>query len=345
MQDLLHSIELGVTMPLYIFCGEEQLLQEQALTRLSDLLSPERNPWQYMLLDGETASAAEVADVAGSAGFFAGKKLVIVRNVPWCSGGRKAASEEDEADKEKDEAALASLLAYAEDPNPDCCLVLVVRGAVDKRRRLVKLFAKNGRVISFDSPKGMERDMWLTNYFRKAGKTADREVLGYISINSGEALSSLQSEADKLILYSGGRSEITMEMATELVSRGSAYNIFELMDAVAGKNAAKALQLYRSMTKAGEAEQKILAMLAGQFRDMLLVAGLRAEGRQPAQIAREQGLHPFRVEKLLRYARAMNSRQLLKALEMLLAADVANKSGEDDLHSRLEQCILRICAF
>jgi len=114
---------------------------------------------------------------------------------------------------------------------------------------------------------------------------------------------------------------------------------------VAGKNAAKALQLYRSMTKAGEAEQKILAMLAGQFRDMLLVAGLRAEGRQPAQIAREQGLHPFRVEKLLRYARAMNSRQLLKALEMLLAADVANKSGEDDLHSRLEQCILRICAF
>ncbi|MBQ6842633.1 MAG: DNA polymerase III subunit delta [Firmicutes bacterium] len=345
MQDLLHSIELGVTMPLYIFCGEEQLLQEQALTRLSDLLSPERNPWQYMLLDGETASAAEVADVAGSAGFFAGKKLVIVRNVPWCSGGRKAASEEDEADKEKDEAALASLLAYAEDPNPDCCLVLVVRGAVDKRRRLVKLFAKNGRVISFDSPKGMERDMWLTNYFRKAGKTADREVLGYISINSGEALSSLQSEADKLILYSGGRSEITMEMATELVSRGSAYNIFELMDAVAGKNAAKALQLYRSMTKAGEAEQKILAMLAGQFRDMLLVAGLRAEGRQPAQIAREQGMHPFRVEKLLRYARAMNSRQLLKALEMLLAADVANKSGEDDLHSRLEQCILRICAF
>ncbi|MBR6823678.1 MAG: DNA polymerase III subunit delta [Firmicutes bacterium] len=345
MQDLLHSIELGVTMPLYIFCGEEQLLQEQALTRLSDLLSPERNPWQYMLLDGETASAAEVADVAGSAGFFAGKKLVIVRNVPWCSGGKKAAADEDEADKEKDEAALASLLAYAEDPNPDCCLVLVVRGAVDKRRRLVKLFAKNGRVISFDSPKGMERDMWLTNYFRKAGKTADREVLGYISINSGEALSSLQSEADKLILYSGGRSEITMEMATELVSRGSAYNIFELMDAVAGKNAAKALQLYRSMTKAGEAEQKILAMLAGQFRDMLLVAGLRAEGRQPAQIAREQGLHPFRVEKLLRYARAMNSRQLLKALEMLLAADVANKSGEDDLHSRLEQCILRICAF
>lgn len=345
MQDLLHSIELGVTMPLYIFCGEEQLLQEQALTRLSDLLSPERNPWQYMLLDGETASAAEVADVAGSAGFFAGKKLVIVRNVPWCSGGKKAAADEDEADKEKDEAALASLLAYAEDPNPDCCLVLVVRGAVDKRRRLVKLFAKNGRVISFDSPKGMERDMWLTNYFRKHGKTADREVLGYISINSGEALSSLQSEADKLILYSGGRSEITMEMAEALVSRGSAYNIFELMDAVAGKNAAKALQLYRSMTKAGEAEQKILAMLAGQFRDMLLVAGLRAEGRQPAQIAREQGLHPFRVEKLLRYARAMNSRQLLKALEMLLAADVANKSGEDDLHSRLEQCILRICAF
>jgi len=345
MQDLLHSIELGVTMPLYIFCGEEQLLQEQALTRLSDLLSPERNPWQYMLLDGETASAAEVADVAGSAGFFAGKKLVIVRKVPWCSGGRKAASDEDEADKEKDEAALASLLAYAEDPNPDCCLVLVVRGAVDKRRRLVKLFAKNGRVISFDSPKGMERDMWLTNYFRKHGKTADREVLGYISINSGEALSALQSEADKLILYSGGKSEITMEMAEALVSRGSAYNIFELMDAVAGKNAQKALQLYRSMTKAGEAEQKILAMLAGQFRDMLLVAGLRAEGRQPAQIAREQGLHPFRVEKLLRYARAMNSRQLLKALEMLLAADVANKSGEDDLHSRLEQCILRICAF
>ena len=56
-------------------------------------------------------------------------------------------------------------------------------------------------------------------------------------------------------------------------------------------------------------------------------------------------MNPYAAQKCAAQARRYTNRQLSKALELLLNADIAQKKGEGDLADLLEVAILRICAM
>lgn len=345
MKEFYQDIETGQLKPVYLFYGDEAWLMEQALAALQRFIDPQACGWRRELFDGEEAAPWLVAAAAAEGSMFGGLRLVLAKNINWLDKKVAEKKEKKPGKGEKESAdETAPLLAYVDNPNPDTCLVLTARGTVDKRRKLVQQIQKKGRLCECATPKGAEKDAWLLNRFRQAGFTAERQAVAYISVSTAN-LSQMAAEVDKLCLYCADSRRITLADAEAVVAKSSLLTVFELTDAAAAKNAALACSCYRQLLRQGEGEQKIFALLAGQFRNMLLTQDMLKCGYRPADIAASLSLHPFVVEKCSRSCRAFSQRQLIKTLEILLAADIAQKNGQSEMGDMLEMAILRICAM
>ena len=112
-------------------------------------------------------------------------------------------------------------MCIRDSPNPDTVLILMVNGAVPSNSRLLKAVNKGGRAVQFAALKGMEKERWLASYLKAAAKAPERGVIPYLALMSGDGLLAAKSEADKLILYTEGKTAITMEDARDIVSGGS----------------------------------------------------------------------------------------------------------------------------
>jgi len=335
MKQFFDSIKLGLVSPVYLFYGNEPLLLDEAVNSLRRLLVPEGDDWNTEFFYGDSVSVDEVVNSASTAPFFSARRLIVVKNIPWLSSKNEDGKDDD----------LAPLLSYLESPSNDSCLVLTIRGPVDKRRKLVSAITKAGRVVEFVVPTGSQLNIWLERRFHRAGKKASGEVIHYLTLVAGENLAFLSMEVDKLCLYCSQKQDINIEDAKQVVSKSSLLSIFDMLDAVSARQGTLAVELYREMVHQGEAEQKILVMLAKQLRDMLAVQSMLDQGYRQGDIAKELGLHPYVAGKYLRMSRQFTRRELIGALEILLTADIANKSGEGELNALLEMAIMRICAF
>ena len=348
MQQLESSLKLGMTCPVYLFWGEETLLLEQAVSRIAQLTLPDGDEWNRDLLNGDETDPAAVAQLANSASFFGQKRLVIVRGADWFRAKRKKKAK-DEPEPESEEAAepvdIQPLLDYMQDPNPDTVLILIARGEVARNSRIYKAAQKAGRAVEFVSPKGGARELWLRNYLHAAAKTPEPGVIPYMCLMCAEGLAALKSEADKLILYCDGRSRVTQADAEAIVAATAAAGVFELTDQTVARDPAAAVDTLRRLLRQGESPQKLLGMLAGQYRNILLVKDMAARGFSQPDIASAAALNPFVVKKCLASARAYDYRQLIRALDILLAVDIDVKSGKVEMNDGLELAIMRICAL
>ncbi len=333
MKQLWHSLNMGLLCPIYLFYGEERLLLAEAVEKVCQIAAPQGDEWSRQSFDGERTDPEEIVDAANDSAFFGGKRVIIVKDIPWLN---KKSSEEQEQ-------SLQILLRYIATPNPDSVLILIAGNSVDKRRKLVSAIAKSGRVVEFPLQKAGERIKWLGDYLKNMGKTAERGALEYISMHCGGGLQQLRLEVDKLLLYAAGQEKITLTMAEETVSRSALAGAFDLSDAVAARKPADACRIYRQMLRQGQAEQVILATLANHYRNILAVQDLLNQGESVSEAAKILSLHPYVAEKCAAAAKRYTQKQLLKALDLLLAADIGQKTGQTNLRDALETAVIRCC--
>ena len=352
MKQLEKSLKDGVFSPVYLFFGDEQYLLEEMVNKLKDFISPDRNSWNIDIFDGDGTSFDEVIAALEMTGFFSGRKLVLVKNPAWFKKKNKIKvdQEEDveESEEENSSFSLKPLLDYLKAPNPDSIFLITINGNVDKRLKVVQEIKKAGRVIEFPSLNYKDNQMIygrMNEFLKKRGQKAKTKVYDYLTLVAGYNLGFLYQELDKLSSYCLGKEEIELTDAEKIVSRGNLTIIFELTDAILEKDGEKSIEAFRALTREGEAEQKILIIIYKEIHDLIMVQELANRGLGSGEIAKEAGLHPFVAGKYYRMRRNFSPEQLLKALEMLLSVDIANKSGEGNLNNLLELAILRICAF
>ena len=333
MRNFQESLNTKKFAPIYLFYGDEALLIDEAMAALRQAVLPEENDWNREVFDGAQVAPDELVTSAQAINFLGGNRLVIAKGIEWLGATAAKGGEVD----------FSGLIAYLADPNPDSVIALTAAN-IDKRRAIVKAIQKKGQLVECTTPKGGAKDIWLAQRFKSRGKQADKKALELISLSAAN-LSQMALEVEKLCLYVGDSNQITLADAEAVVSKSSIFSIFELTDAAAAKNATQAVAAYRNLVTQGEEEQKILVMLANQFRNMLLVQDMQRQGYPVSELPGILQLHPYVVEKCSRQVRGFSQAQLIKALEILLAADIANKSGDAALEPLLETAILRICAF
>lgn len=335
---ILKDVKRGVVSLIYLFYGQERLLLEEAVTALTQLLTPGgTGDFNYEKFDGKTSTPAQVVNAANMLPVFAEKRLVIVTDAPWFS------SEKGEEEGSQKHLYLDPLIEYIGNPSPSTCLVLVAGEKVDGRSKAVKGIKKVGQVVEFTSLRGMDLNKWLDKSLRQRGKKAQSGVFDYLTLAVGNNMSALEQELEKASLFVGSAEEITMQDVKETASVNSTLNVFNLIDAVSKKDGSAAILQLRELLRTGESDRKIFYLLVRQMRILLQIIPLKKRGVTEAQIASELGLHPYVAKKGVEQSRNFTPQELIQALEILRDVDEKVKTGRGDSLALIEGAIMRMC--
>ncbi len=333
--------------PVYLLWGDERYLLQQTVSDLETALAPGGEAALNLeRLDGDAAQPEDVVMAATTTSFFYERKLVIVKNAPWFSIKRKAGA----ANGEESAGATGNadcLLSYLAQPEESTCLVFILPEGENAAKTLktVKAVQKVGDLVQFQPLKDESLQMWLRQAFRDRGQKLTLEAGRELVARSGNDLTLLSAEIEKISSYAQGRSEITAADIQAVGSTNVQATLFQLVDAAVAGNAKRSKECLEDILLK-EGPYGVIPILAGRFRFMLLILDMKKHGRGLSEIMREtKQRSEWYVEKTLRQAQTLGVERLKTALRILLQADVKTKRGLTEIEDALDLALLQICAL
>ncbi|HEV8352810.1 MAG TPA: DNA polymerase III subunit delta [bacterium] len=308
----------------HLLVGEEDLLVEQALAELLDAVIPAAD--RALNLDVVRADEAPIDDIitrVDTLPFFGAHRVVVVRDADrW-----------NAADQER-------LAAYLDHGPPPSVLILVA-GALDRRRKLFSAVKRAGSVREFPRLKTYQLASWVSGRAKQQDRAIDRDAADALVALVGSGLRQLALELDKVVAFAGDRPRVTRADVEAAASRRAETTIFHLVDAVGERRTERALRHLVDIL-AEEAPPYVLFMIARQFRLLLRARSLQAQRREGAALQRALGVPPFLVERVLAQARNFPLEVFPAIFARLQDADRAVKStGHPDL--ALETLVVELC--
>ncbi len=334
----------------YLLKGDDDYQKQQALDKLlATLVSDDFIDFDLEYLEGDSATADRVMAGLNVPPFGSGRRVVLVRYA------NKMQPEEQEK--------LASRLERIPQSG---CLMLVNPAAEKSDGRpkkgsevigdLSRAVRKVGEVREFGAERGMEKTGLATDFakgrFATARKKISPQALRLFLQRAGTDFSIIDTEAQKLIDYSGDSPEITERDVAAVTSETPEEKIFKLLDAVGGRDKAQALRLLGELFEAGTSPDadapKTLSTLARQFRliwqiKMLVDAGVSAftKAAVPDDIRRDLPSDPnildvlarqaWQTKRLTEQARRFSRKDLARCFTAIARADAMLKGAAGDI--------------
>lgn len=321
------EVAQGEPGPLYGLFGEEDFLVTQGVAAFVASPAFADNPSLNVerLLAPETPPA-RVLESARTLPFLGRRRLVVVQETEAYTTAQ-----------------LNQFLPYLEDPAPTTCLVFA--GArLNASTRFAKALKARGKLQVWKRMYPRQLVPWLEGRAKLRGKSLTREAAAWLAELAPLGLGALDAELEKLALYVGQRRRITLEDVHQVVGRGRLYGIFDLTDALAAKDLARALDAFAQLEALGEPPLRVVAMVARLWRQLLEVRAVLDAGGDQAQVQRTLRLPPQATRTLTQRARRESAQQLAAALPAVLEADLALKSSPAAPRVVVERLIMRLCA-
>ena len=305
---------------LYLLYGEEDYLREDFLEKLRQCcVEPDTAEFNHRILRGPAVELSRLEEAVNALPFFSERCLVEVRDFDF---------------NRCQDAAAERLKAILQDIPEGCTVAFVVRpdDVLDGRRAAVKLVKKLGRSVYFAVQEDEVLRKWIARRFAALGKTAGRREIEHLIFLSGQRMSALIPEIEKVAHYAPG------EAVTESDIDAVAHHIpeadaFRMTDALGSRDyEAGAAILQELLQMRTEPPVKLLAAIGGQMRNLYAARLAREENLGKRWLMDVTGLRfDFLADKLLRSAGAFDREQLEKAVRACAACDHAMKStGVDD---------------
>ncbi|WP_374711477.1 DNA polymerase III subunit delta [Symbiobacterium terraclitae] len=336
--EALTEIGQGRIRPVYLVHGGEPFLIEEVHRALrAAVVRPESADFNYHVLEPGPDQIAQALSLAETQPFFAERRLVVVKDCPVIVPRRKGGAEKEAppgvGEGSPDEAEPSgggdgALLHYLKAPVPSTVL-LFTAGAVDARRKVTKALAAAGAVVECRPLKPEDAVMWVQNRAQSRGKHLNTRAAGLLVERVGTDLRLLDGELEKLVLYAGKAREIQARDVERMVANMAETEIFRLTDAVLHRDRARAIALLDRLLRQVDHPLQLLVAITNRFRQVLLVKALEDRGLNRRDAAAQAHMHPYAYGKLADHARAVPRSQVHRALERLLEADLAMKSGFD----------------
>ncbi len=317
------SADLGDLKPVYLIYGSEELLLERAVKRLRDRLAAVADlDFNLEAFDGSSTSADAIIGAANTMPFMSDRRLVIVHAVD-----KLEASD------------LESLAAYARDPAPSTCLVLVAT-KIARNSKLYRAVAANGVAYEYAAPKRSEYAGEVVKMLQSRGKRISHSAAQVLVERVGRDLLRLDTEAGKLAAYVGDTGVISEEDVSQAVAAGAAASVFELTDAVGERDTRLALQLLVRLMDGGESPLGIHAMLTRHVRALVGARALAVRGMGPEAMAAELGMAPWLARNAAHQASHFEPAELARAIAALADAEEQMKTSAADAGLVLERWIV-----
>jgi DNA polymerase-3 subunit delta len=326
--------------------GPAELLRTEALAQIRARIAddPALAELNTVVLDGRQASLSDLQFACEALPFLAERRLVVaegmLRRVAPAKARAKAGAGSEAAAPEEapppDPPLQQALLAYIGTIPETTELVfvedeLLTAGAT--LRRITELQRdRQATVIVCAAPRKGDLPGWIRNRAKMRQVALDAAAIADLVEFVGDDLRQLDQELIKLGDYAAGGTKqprtISRADVRRLVPETRAASVFDLVEALGTNNLAVAARLMaHALDVDGEQPLRLLALIGRQYRLILMARALQMQGSGPAEMAKQLGVPDWTVPKLLSQASRHSFEHLQGALEHILAADEAIKTG------------------
>lgn len=277
-------------------------------------------------VEGKNASAVEIIAAASSYPFMGDKRLVLVEGMlTWYA--RKSAGKTGKQELD--------LLAGALPTLPETARVVFAEyEPLEDSHPILKLATSNphGFVKRFTPP--ADTTSWITKRVSDFGGQIEPSAAAALAAVMGSDLRAIESECYKLLTYVGMDRPIREADVALLTSYVPEVNVFEIVDAIAKRDAVQSLKLIHHVLENTKQEPlSLLGMINRQFRLLLQTREVLDAGANPRQLPELQRVPQSKKEFLIRQAQTFSLEQLELIYHRLVEYDFDIKQGhiKDDL--------------
>lgn len=316
----------------YLLEGEEEYIKRSALEAVKKAVLPEGlEALNETTLENPSVDALTAA--LETMPFMADRRLVIATECGFLGG------------KGKDDAQETDRLNQYLDALPDYALLLFfVRGNADGRKKIYQKLKARDAIVSFKPLDDSELTRWIGQTLKPFQKSISRDTAAYLAFAVGRDTALLKGELSKLAAHAGEKEEITREDIDAVCIKSVECTVFQLTDEIVDGRTARAMALLASLLKNGNERIAILQMVLRQYRILYHLTLMKEDGMSPREIQSALGIPPFAAERAQKQARAYTRDALKAAVDSLIAADLAVKSGRRNQDGALENAILALGA-
>jgi len=184
---------------------------------------------------------------------------------------------------------------------------------------------------------------WVAEEFGKNNVKINSDALDLLVGFIKGDLWEMANEIDKLSNYKrGDGGPVKKEDVELLVKPNIETDIFKTIDALASKDKKLALSLLHKHLDSGEFPLKLLAMIAYQFKNLLIIKELQDTKQPYASIVKKSGLHPFVAQKTYYLSGQFSMAGLKKIYQKIFQVDSDIKTGKIDAEIALDLLLSEI---
>lgn len=317
---------------LYFLSGPEDYLRELFLKELKKLcLTEGDDDFNYHRMEGPALDMQELAGAVNALPFAAERTLAEIRgfDVNKC--------------READAAMLEGILADI----PDYATVVFVQDAdyePDWRLKAAKSIKKYGETVKFTPQEQGQLLPWIRRRFSALGKTIDQDAAAQLIYMSGELMSGLIPEIEK-IASSVETDRVTPADVEKYAYRIPEARVFDMTDCLAGKDYDGAARLLAELMASGEEPIKTLSIIGQQMRRLYAARLALDEGLGSAYVGQVCGIgYDFITKKIMAAAAGFTLSRLRHAVRLCAETDYAMKSSQTEDSDLLKELFVRLAA-
>ena len=249
IKDILTELKKDVVRPLYYIKGPDYFLQNFFINYLTNTIFKDSNVDKIILLPDEM-NGSEIIHRLTSQDLFSAKKLFILRSPQKIKG--KANSE---------------LVNFCKNPVLNHVLVLISDDWSSSAT--LKKIEKFIDPIDTQTPFENEIKKWARYLFKNNGKTLKPEGIDILVKNSGDNLSHLNNEIEKICISSGDRDIIDVEDIKKFSGWKREHKRWEFLNALGKRNYKDSIIIGKTLITNQESMISLLYPLTYMFQEIL----------------------------------------------------------------------------
>ena len=307
-EQLKMQIRSGSLKNIVLLYGEERYLRKQYADKIFELFGGEKDGMNTHYYDGKNVVIGQIIDQAETMPLFADKRIMVLRDTGlFKSGGDQLAE-------------------YMDSPCETAAFIFC-ESEVDERSKLYKAVAQKGTVAQIDYQTRESLQGVIGAFLKKEGKMISVVTANKILDKTGTDMAMLRSELEKLVTYCLDKDVITDEDVDTICSENIEDRVFDMLDAIADKNADKTMELYYDLLALKVPAIKMLSLLEKQYNQLLQIRLLRDDGEQKDAIAQKMGIRSYFINKYMSQASRYTAAELKKILNRCVQTDEDIKTG------------------
>lgn len=267
-----------------------------------------------------------------------GKMLIEINCLSYLSGKSE--------DKSFDDKQIAQITEALDNCSEDLDVIFVAQlppdsqKKIDKRKKFFKLLSKyNAQEFpQIPSYKTAELESWIKQQAKTKELKITDEIAGAMLLQIGGNLRMLDSELEKLKIFSGDK-PITKEMIKEICVTNE--DLFIFADYLICDDKVKALEEFQKLLSKKH-PLEILSVLHTLLHGKIQIKAYSAK-HSPDEIAKIINMHPYRVKLEVQKLKNVSLKNLVKLKQNLTNAEYKIKSGQAtlDVDREVEYALLQ----